>query len=535
MIRFKKQTTLCGILTFVITAAIVSILTFTCPMLSDDWHFHFIWEDFDPLPSTKRVENMGDILLSMQNYYQKSGGRIVPHFIIYCIMTCSKWVFNILNGPIFAAGCYLSYRLMVQITKRDHLFMFPLVSLLHFVMLPSFGDNVLWLSGSINYLWPSVLMLSCIFWLFTEWEKADTANYLLMLPVFMLSAATNEITGGMLLVALLLRVSIAEHKHIERCILMTACMIPSICLIVLAPGNTIRRMTIEKKDDLTILKFIDSLISYWRHMFEEHGPLMYLIMIGLFMMLLQRQSLKKFAEAHYFFVVGMAGISALALLGFFTYRPIILGFIVLLPAMYQGVLTIYQNYQKHQENFFEFLTLLLQSILYTAAFALFFETSGFYGKDLFSILLTACMLVIIVLSIILAARFPKIIASLKINEKDKTALDRIHHFIFAHMPHIITGFMILIGFSFLVSSIGYLQWNKECKAYQQKVEACIASNDLESAYKIDCEIPNRSNLVPIEFYTTPTYYFVEWNAAYHDVDTEEFVQKYAVPARKNNS
>lgn len=530
----KKRTKLCSIVTFIITAAVISILSFSCPLLSDDWHFYFVWEYFDPLPSLKRVESMQDILLSMQNYYLKSGGRVVPHFVIYCIMTCPKWVFNILNGLVFAAGCYLSYRLMVLITKRDRLFMFPLVSLLHFALLPSFGDNVLWLSGSINYLWPSVLLLFCIFWLFAEWEKAGTAKFALMLPVFMLSAATNEITGGMLLIALLLRVCTAKQKYIRRCILMAVCMIPSICLVILAPGNTVRRMTIEKSDDLTPMKFIDMLTAYWGHMFAEHRLLMYSIVIGLFLMLLQRDSLKNLIKAQFFFIVGMAGISALAFLGFFTYRPIILGFVVLLPAMYQGVLTIYQSYRK-REDFLAFLTPLLQAILYTAAFAILFEMPGLYSGGWISVLVITCLLAAIVLSVILAVRLPKIIASAKISEKDRAQLDRMQQAISAHMMHIVTGCMIVLGALFLVSLTGYLHWNRECRAYQQEVEAYIVSDDLEGAYRVPRTISDEEGWIPMEYYRVPDYYYVEWLAAYHGADTEEFVQKYAVPARKNNS
>ncbi|MBQ2265016.1 MAG: hypothetical protein II341_06360 [Oscillospiraceae bacterium] len=531
----KKRTKLCSIVTFIITAAVISILSFSCPLLSDDWHFYFVWEYFDPLPSLKRVESMQDILLSMQNYYLKSGGRIVPHFVIYCIMTCPKWVFNILNGPVFAAGCYLSYRLMVLITKRDRLFMFPLVSLLHFALLPSFGDNVLWLSGSINYLWPSVLLLFCIYWLYAEWEKAGTAKFALMLPVFMLSAATNEITGGMLLIALLLRVCTAKQKYIRRCILMAVCMIPSICLVILAPGNTVRRMTIEKSDDLTFMKFIDMLTAYWRYMFTEHRLLMYSIVIGLFLMLLQRGSLKKLIETQFFFIVGMAGISALALLGFFTHRPIILGFVVLLPAMYQGILTIDQNYRKHQKDILAFLTPLLQAILFTAAFVVHFQTYKMYDKSLISILAITGILITSLLCIVLAARLPKIIASAKISEKDRAQLDRMQQAISAHRMHIVTGCMVILGALFLVSLTGYLQWNRECRVYQQKVEAYIVSGDLEGAYHVPRSISDKEGWIPMEYYLVPDYYYVEWLAAYHGADTEEFVQKYAVPARKNNS
>ncbi len=313
--------------------ALMLLLNFMCPYLSDDWHFMFVWEDFLPTDDPKRVDSFGDIITSMRNYYAMSGGRVVPHFITYCLLLFPKWVFNILNSAMFVVLTVLLYRISLCYLKSSPKWLYPMVCLMVLHLLPGFGDNVLWISGAVNYLWMAVLMLCCIYWLIARAENALFRECLLMLPVFMLSAATNEVTGGMLMIAVAIRFICLKKRSVIRLVMFLAAEIPGMLLVILAPGNEMRIRHAEEQGIDMDTPLLVNLSDYIWFLIDNYLLFMVLILLAAVICVFSQNSLSEFLHEHLCFIVGMCGIAALSVAGYFTERPTFFGCCLFVPAI----------------------------------------------------------------------------------------------------------------------------------------------------------------------------------------------------------
>ena len=69
---------------YVCVFAYILFLTANCGFITDDYHFLFVWKDFEPQINDKPINGLSDILLSMTNYYNYSGGRIIaPLWLLF--------------------------------------------------------------------------------------------------------------------------------------------------------------------------------------------------------------------------------------------------------------------------------------------------------------------------------------------------------------------------------------------------------------------------------------------------------------------
>lgn len=494
-----------------------------CPYLSDDWHFLFVWEYFDPLPTTHRIETFQDIIISMQNYYDRSGGRVIPHFFAYCCMTQSKWLFNILNSFMGCALFYLIYKIgLLEIKKKSPL-QFLLAVLLSFGFIPSFGDNMLWLSGAVNYLWSGVFLLLCICWLLSRWETAKLWEFLLVIPLFMLSAATNEVTGGMLVICLLLNTIIAKDKRLVRCIVLLTLMIPSICFVVLAEGNQVRRHTIEQIDKPSIFELLKMSFFYVRTAITDQYFISIVILTAFFFSVLIHENWKIILKRNLVALVGFSGIAALGALGFYTSRPKFFGGILLITAAYASLLWIYEKYQL-QKNEREFWISLLRSLLLAVACVLIFVILELIATEV--VLAIIGVTIIMIFTLALGFQFKKICNHLVLSDKDSNLLNKIVAFLPQAM--IITCILVL-SLSYFIKIGLYMQWSKKYKICQDTLTSYIETGDLEGANshtKVWDTIIN--GFIPMESIMVPNYYLVEWMALSHGQNVTEFVEKYAI-------
>lgn len=167
----------------IIVFLFIFALTFSFSYISDDLHFKFVFYGFNPDGRDKRIENLADVVLSLKNYYKMSGGRILAHTVLYTVNCFSKPVFDLLNAAAFSIFGLLIRKLAEQTSETQFRctsrFILPIIYLLSFVFLPSFGDTAIWMSGSINYLWMSLIPLTLLSLLLGYKSKYDSATYVL--------------------------------------------------------------------------------------------------------------------------------------------------------------------------------------------------------------------------------------------------------------------------------------------------------------------------------------------------------------------
>lgn len=115
-----------------------------------------------------------------------------------------------------------------------------------FLFVPLFGDNILWISGSVNYHWPVVLFLCSILYFQNHYNDNTAFSNIVIGILFIFSSLTNEFTGGMIVVWTLSFMIMNKRKFSKRIFIFWLLCIPASCTVVLAPGNFHRAENIEK-------------------------------------------------------------------------------------------------------------------------------------------------------------------------------------------------------------------------------------------------------------------------------------------------
>lgn len=179
---------------------IMLFMTAMCGYITDDFHFRFVWRDFEPTGNERVVSSIADICESASNYYMLSGGRVVPHFVVFVLCSINKWVFNTMNAAVFMTLGMLLYHFVFDRDKKLNAFTLLMIYGMLFMFLPTFGDTVLWLSGAVNYLWTGTLMLGAMLYIKEHADDKGIAATVISILLTLFSASTNETTGGMIAV-----------------------------------------------------------------------------------------------------------------------------------------------------------------------------------------------------------------------------------------------------------------------------------------------------------------------------------------------
>lgn len=248
----------------IITAVIMG-LTF-CIMLyinsnigfiSDDWHFKFVFFDFLPADNDRRISSLEDIVLSMSNYYQISGGRVLPHLVMTLLLCCDKMIFNIINAAMFSILGFLVFT-AADLKKYPHTLALVYISL--FIFEPETGDTMVWLAGSVNYMWTSVSLLLAVLFIKNE------SNMLVTSLFVCLTSLSGEMAGGMIAVFTVVCLIVEKCLISRRKLLYTIIACAGNIFVVSAPGNYNRAEHIEKTK-LFFSDMIPHVFSGWISVF----------------------------------------------------------------------------------------------------------------------------------------------------------------------------------------------------------------------------------------------------------------------------
>lgn len=159
----------------------------------DDFIYHFVYKGSWPTTQLEHINNVFDLIRSIKTHTEIWNGRFVAHTLVQIFMQFPKSVFNIANTCVFIL-IGIQINLLVYRKLRDLNPMFLLATYCAmFYFLPDFGRAALWLSGSFNYLWMSVLYLLFLWPL--RWQyvpQNETLFTIYMMTLGFLVGATNE-------------------------------------------------------------------------------------------------------------------------------------------------------------------------------------------------------------------------------------------------------------------------------------------------------------------------------------------------------
>ena len=118
--------------------------------------------------------NHGLIDIFRQEYiqYMTWTGRSVAHIIARCFLALPKGIFNLFNAFIFCLQIELIARHAVIDKNKVTTLLYALIASAVFLIVPFFGQTVLWETGSCNYLWTTTIILAFLY----PYRKAMTTE-----------------------------------------------------------------------------------------------------------------------------------------------------------------------------------------------------------------------------------------------------------------------------------------------------------------------------------------------------------------------
>ena len=119
----------------------------------DDFVYSYIFTTMNPITS------LMDLIESQKTHYMVWGGRTVVHSILQLLLTLPPLVIDFINSLVFVLFVYLIY-LHIKGRNAHSLILLTVCFCFTWLLQPVFGDTVLWITGSVNYLWGTTILLA---------------------------------------------------------------------------------------------------------------------------------------------------------------------------------------------------------------------------------------------------------------------------------------------------------------------------------------------------------------------------------------
>ncbi len=288
-------------------ALLMLALNFLTPLIADDYSYHFSWRDMS------RITDIREAFLSMYAHYFNWGGRVLTHLIATLFLLIGKPVFNPANTAVYLWLSILIYRFVtINQDSKYHPMLYLLVHFGLWFALPAYGQNIFWLIGSCNYMWPAAFILAFLWPLYryclTGQAPLGKAFPFLYPLLGLLAGWGNENTSGAgILFALLLIFLIRKEKKALSPWIFSgmAGQLLGFLLMIAAPGNY-RRLETSMEQTGLLLKYATRL-GICNYMISEY--LLYLLLAFLFLLVLllySRQEKKVKYIAVFFGICSMA-------------------------------------------------------------------------------------------------------------------------------------------------------------------------------------------------------------------------------------
>lgn len=216
-----------NIILFIIFISMLA-LNYLYPYISDDYTYMYKYDNFE------RIKNISDIFLSMKDHYFLWGGRVLAHSLASVFLLIPKNIFNICNSIMYTIFIYMIYLIGRRNNKDNYNYLFIIHLLIWFINI-SFGEVTLWLTGSCNYLWTSVIIL-----LFLYLFHKENKNVIIFSILGILAGMCNENFSLSIIFVCILFVIFNKNYRNKNNYIGIIFLIIGYLFLFLAPGNFIR-------------------------------------------------------------------------------------------------------------------------------------------------------------------------------------------------------------------------------------------------------------------------------------------------------
>lgn len=310
LLESKKTNLILFLAVLVLTFFYMLFLNLKTPLIADDFVYTFIFGTSTP------VMSIGDIVTSQTTYYLTWGGRVIAETLTQAFMFLGKDIFNIANSICYIVFCLAVYFLAVGRKIRFELLLLTIILIWFFA--PMFGQTVMWLTGSCNYLWCGTIILLALlpFRLYEEKQTKTLKSIwfaIIMVPLFFLSGITNENTAGAMILIMFIFCWVYYKRKIQIPTFAFTGLFFSICgflCMIFAPGNGLRATNESAVSEVTTMIGSNPVItrlSYFAYNLHALMPLVFLTAIAF--VLLKNEKTRK--EMVIFGIFVLAAVAAM--------------------------------------------------------------------------------------------------------------------------------------------------------------------------------------------------------------------------------
>lgn len=346
------------------------------PLYVDDWVYSFVYVDYWSKPTAhdiplKRIENISNIVESQYNHYFAWGGRTVAHTLAQSLLLINHTCRTIANSMVYIFFLLIIYLFCRRSEKYAVLLYLGLILSL-FIFLPAFNQTILWITGSANYLWGTLILLTFIFFYFQYYITGRSRNNIVFsIFIFILGIIAgwtneNSVITTLLFLFLFLLFIKKTKKHIPVWIVLGIIGLTiGAAFMILAPGNFARvgiEVDLSGKSTIEIIKHqIKNFIYIYK---TVHGvPILSLIYIALFFWQYKTEDKEKSRELKASFIFFLMAHFSICIMIFSPYFPIRASFFsVTLLIISVGIL--WNNMSGKYMKMINIVTMLLLCILF---------------------------------------------------------------------------------------------------------------------------------------------------------------------------
>lgn len=165
--------------------ALMLLLNILTPMLCDDYRYAFSFA------TGERLSSLWQIFPSLVEHGRALNGRYAPHFFVQLFTLLPECCFDLVNAGVFLLLVLGVYRLAQRRFSYDPMLLAGVFGAL-FLLPPAFGQNMLWMAGACNYLWPAAGLV----WLIRPFVRLVSGEDAQVRPAGMAAMAAGGLLFG---------------------------------------------------------------------------------------------------------------------------------------------------------------------------------------------------------------------------------------------------------------------------------------------------------------------------------------------------
>lgn len=235
---------------------LIFILNRLYPLYADDWGYVY----------SANSSVFSQIFQRLVDQYSSWGGRTVVHTIAHLLSWGGLLVSDLVNSVAYIFYLYIVYRICNKGRQTDA-FLFLILSLVLWLVLPAFNNTILWLVGAANYLYGTLIVITYLYFYYSFFITEKTYNNHIYLLLFFLGGVIAGWTNENMFVAQVFCIvaMFVLLRYRKRAVpLWFICGFVGVCVggafMVLAPGNYIRAEFVNESIGLADKSFIENIL-----------------------------------------------------------------------------------------------------------------------------------------------------------------------------------------------------------------------------------------------------------------------------------